>query len=144
MKVNVLNRGQGPILVGNDVLRGQSGNDHIEGGRNNDTIHGGSGNDHIQGDAGTDILTGGTGNDIFFFLRDFDNDTITDFEDGIDLIHFRSIPPRDADTVIISQSGSDTLLQIGTDSIRLENINAADIDGSDFIFGNKTLPCMNV
>lgn len=48
---------------GNDRITGGNGNDLLFGGTGNDTISGGSGNDMLYGDSGNDTLDGGTGND---------------------------------------------------------------------------------
>ncbi|HEX8912167.1 MAG TPA: hypothetical protein VF796_07385, partial [Humisphaera sp.] len=42
-------------------LFGESGNDHVTGGRGNDFLHGGSGNDMLFGGDGNDTLDGGNG-----------------------------------------------------------------------------------
>jgi Ca2+-binding RTX toxin-like protein len=58
---------------GNDVLRGNNGNDTLTGGDGNDFLFagletniviGGTGDDHLIGSAGTNLLDGGEGNDI--------------------------------------------------------------------------------
>jgi Ca2+-binding RTX toxin-like protein len=80
---------------GNDRLFGQGGVDSVSGGAGLDTLSGGFGADHLQGGAaadvlrgnnGADVLTGGTGADIFEFHAGDDNDTITDWRDGVDEI----------------------------------------------------------
>jgi Ca2+-binding RTX toxin-like protein len=80
---------------GNDRLFGQGGVDSVSGGAGLDTLSGGFGADHLQGGAaadvlrgnnGADVLTGGTGADIFEFHAGDDDDTITDWRDGVDEI----------------------------------------------------------
>ena len=46
-----------------DVIRGYGGRDEIEGRGGNDRAYGGDGNDEIDGDGGNDRLYGNTGND---------------------------------------------------------------------------------
>ncbi len=58
----------------------------IEGGAGDDTLTGGVGNDTVAGGAGNDTLTGGGGSDIFVFAAGDGDDTITDFEVGIDTL----------------------------------------------------------
>ena len=72
---------------GNDLLLGGAGGDVINGGTGNDTLYGDSGDLTPIGDAGGDVLTGGTGNDTFEF-KYTKNETITDFQSGIDLLSF--------------------------------------------------------
>jgi uncharacterized delta-60 repeat protein len=93
---------------GDDTLNGNSGDDLLEGGAGVDTLNGGRGNDFLRGEAGNDILdggsgrdiliggagadslTGGTGRDTFVLYSQSEGvDTITDFEDGFDLIDLR-------------------------------------------------------
>ena len=78
-----------------DVLRGFDGNDRLFGGGGRDTLFGGFGNDTLSGDlgddtlggeAGRDVLAGGFGRDQFEFSRNYDRDTIVDFEDDADTI----------------------------------------------------------
>ncbi|MEM7766525.1 MAG: Ig-like domain-containing protein, partial [Pseudomonadota bacterium] len=68
---------------GDDVINGGGGIDTLFGGFGDDTINGGEGSDFINGDLGADTLTGGPGLDRFQGdARQFDGDTITDYEDG--------------------------------------------------------------
>ncbi len=48
---------------GNDVLHGRDGYDMITGGKGNDTLQGGAGNDRLFGEGGNDLLYGGAGDD---------------------------------------------------------------------------------
>jgi len=68
---NDLLRGEG----GDDYLDGGAGNDEIHGGDGNDTVIGGPGNDELFGSAGNDTITGGPGNDMLF--GSFGNDIIS-------------------------------------------------------------------
>ena len=52
-------------LHNESLLRGQDGNDAIEGGPERDTIVGGRGNDVLGGGGGADVLAGGMGDDRF-------------------------------------------------------------------------------
>lgn len=51
-------------------------------------INGTSGNDTLYDIGNRDILTGGAGADTFVLSHDGRRDTITDFEDGVDVIDF--------------------------------------------------------
>jgi Ca2+-binding RTX toxin-like protein len=73
---------------GNDVVYGGNGNDLVSGGAGNDKVVGGAGDDIIQAGPGDDVLSGDGGSDRFQFAGDFDHETVTDFEDGIDLLAF--------------------------------------------------------
>jgi VCBS repeat-containing protein len=77
---------------GNDIIDGGSGNDILYGGSGNDTIGGSADNDTIIGGYGADALTGDTGADTFVFLSLLDtNDTINDFQVGIDKLDLQAI-----------------------------------------------------
>ncbi|WP_299031809.1 DUF4214 domain-containing protein [uncultured Sulfitobacter sp.] len=77
------------------VLRGGAGADQLTGGAGADQIIGGGGDDRLQGGGGADIIVdgggsdrmwGGAGADIFVLAGDGANDTIEDFELGVDRI----------------------------------------------------------
>ena len=80
---------------GGDFLNGGDGDDYIEGNEGNDGIYGDEGNDYLIGGKGDDSLTGGEGDDrlkggpgadAFHFASGHGEDTILDFEDGVDEI----------------------------------------------------------
>jgi uncharacterized protein YkwD len=52
---------------GNDILRGNAGNDTLFGGSGNDRLFGNAGNDFISGGAGRDEVFGGAGNDVISY-----------------------------------------------------------------------------
>ena len=98
----------------------------ITGGSGNDTINAGGGNDIIIAGAGNDILNGGAGNDIFVFNPGFGHDTINGFDanpaNGQDLLDISGLgitAATFASEMAITDLGSDTLVQIGDDSILL-------------------------
>ena len=128
----------GDVLVGgagDDELHGGGGGDSLIGGTGNDILNGQSGNDYLLGGRGDDILIGGTGDDNFIFGSSFGNDTITDFDDGIDLIQVAIAGVSYSDLAIIS-SGSDTEVSVsghGT-TITLSNFDATNLSEEDFFF----------
>ncbi|ATE63470.1 calcium-binding protein [Rhizorhabdus dicambivorans] len=82
---------------GNDMVLGGAGNDSLRGGQDNDTLSGGAGNDALSGDLGVDQLTGGDGVDRFIFGAGGSTigssvDTVTDFQQGTDLIQLGFVP----------------------------------------------------
>ena len=48
---------------GNDILRGNGGNDTLQTGAGQDALYGGAGNDHVYAGFGQDLLYGGAGDD---------------------------------------------------------------------------------
>ena len=122
-------------LGGNDFIRGLSGNDTLNGGSGDDTLNGEAGEDILNGGNGDDILIGGAEADMFVMgVADWGNDTISDFQNGLDLIDLSGTGATDISDLTITQNGSDTLIEFGSNSITLENISSGAIDASDFIF----------
>ena len=142
--------------------------DGIFGGGGNDTLFGGGGGDVVSGGAGSDTISGGTGDDTLigdstfpvehpdeewvgeadtfvFSERYWGDDTIVDFNDGLDLIDFSGQATAIAFAdLTITQIGNDTEIAYTpppggfgtpiTNTITLLGISAGDIDGADFIF----------
>jgi len=75
-----------------DTLSGGALDDVIIAGAGDDTINGGAGDDILIDGAGSDVMTGGAGADIFTFDPDGDDDTIQDFERGIDALDLSFFP----------------------------------------------------
>ena len=74
-----------------DFLRGEAGDDTLRGDSGDDILAGENGDDILIGGAGADTLYGNAGADVFTFeaLSDslhWSQDTITDFDQGTDLI----------------------------------------------------------
>ena len=142
--------------MGDDILNGGAGADRLYGQTDNDTINGGAGNDLLYGQQGNDILNagvgrdflfGGTGDDtltgggtdlerdLFVFQTGGGNDTVTDFENGVDKIQFRSITgtTQFSDLSISNNAAGDVVITYSEGTITLTGITSG-IDASDFIF----------
>ncbi len=139
---------------GNDLIKGGGGEDDLTGGNNNDRMYGGEGNDIIRADDGNDrlygedgddvlsgglgkdLMAGGSGFDTFVFEARGHRDTITDFEDGIDLLDFSGhLGINGIADLAISQNGSDALIVYGSsDQVTLLNTDMLTIEETDFIF----------
>ncbi len=130
---------------GNDVLSGGAGNDFLSGGNGQDILigglgvdrlDGGAGNDRLAGQGGNDQLTGGAGADLFYFNLNGGQDTITDFQNGIDKIVIGS----DIASVNLFEFQGSAALELTSGSassatyVRLLGVPVSQIDGSDFIF----------
>ncbi len=77
---------------GDDMIHGDTGDDRITGGAGDDRIKAGAGDDRIRLETGNDTVTGGGGADRFLFTSNQSGlHTITDFEVGIDRLHFTGI-----------------------------------------------------
>ena len=134
---------------GDDTLWGGEEGDRFFGGQGNDVVDGGTGNDTIYGDAGFDTIIGGADDDLLFgsfnadefvFSNNHGNDTLADFDafndsEIMDFSHLSSFT-RFSDVMGSAvQTGNDVVINTGGgNSIRLSNINLADLDADDFVF----------
>ncbi len=86
----MMGSGSGKNLIMSSIfsssLSGSSGDDLLLSGTAGDTINGGSGNDIIIGGKGNDTLTGGIGVDTFVLNPGDGIDTITDADNGDNII----------------------------------------------------------
>lgn len=122
-------------LTGNDL------NNQLFGNAENNILRGGTGRDTLTGGRGDDTLTGGTGSDTFVFVRLDGQDRITDFvaagpgSDKIDLSgHSQITSFADLQANHLSAVGNGVLITSGSHSIRLVNVQLADLNATDFIF----------
>ncbi|MFN3459389.1 MAG: autotransporter-associated beta strand repeat-containing protein [Oceanibaculum sp.] len=139
---------------GNNWAQGNQGSDTIIGGQGNDTIRGGKGHDSLNGGAGDDVLYSGMGNDTLeggtgadkFYLKGFDpafpnavlTPTITDFEQGVDLLAVENATLAELETAIASQivTEAGVVLTVAGASITLLGISeltTADIDAGFYV-----------
>ncbi len=118
---------------GNDRLKGGSWHDLLFGDAGDDTLVGGGGDDRMTGGAGADRLTGGGGADRFVFLGGDDDDVITDFERGRDLIDLSLQGIGFAD-LTLATIGGDTRISFVGGTITLDQIRGDLLDASDFSF----------
>ncbi|GKY89225.1 hypothetical protein STA1M1_30940 [Sinisalibacter aestuarii] len=118
-----------------NILRGRSGDDVLNGGAGDDVINGENGVDTINGGADDDVLYGGNDADTFVFDPNWGNDTIVDFEDGVDLLDFSAFAGLDFSGLTVVPSGSETTISITGDPLNTILVQGgATIDSSDFIF----------
>ena len=102
-----------------------------------DVLNGGEGDDTIEGGGGNDTLTGGSGEDTFVFLRSSreDADTVTDFEDGLDLFDVSEFGFTSVADITVEQAGANTLITFDAlNSVTLSNTDANLIEDQDFLF----------
>jgi len=122
--------------AGRDSLVGGSGDDILFGGVGPDTLRGGSGNDTLVGGEGDDTLFGNGGADIFTFDVGDGHDTVSDFQDGTDLLDFTDFNFASANEArqLATNQGGDVLFDFGGgDTLLVENITKAQLTGADFI-----------
>ncbi len=119
--------------LGNDFLDGSQKDDSLYGGKGNDTLLGGNGDDLLDGGLGNDSLTGGNGVDRFLLAANSGTDTITDFEDGKDLLKLDS--GLTFSQISITTSNSATFIRLretGEILATLNGVNANQITLADF------------
>ena len=95
-----------------DDLDGGEGTDDLDGGAGADLLNGGQGDDALDGGKGDDRLIGGAGRDDFELSAG--EDTILDFEDGIDVVSVRSFKD-----LTLEQDGDDVLIKRGDQQTRV-------------------------
>ena len=126
---------------GNDVIVSDAGSDTLYGGAGNDTLRGEGDADTLYGGAGSDVLYGGDGADVFHFASGSGEDTIADFEDGVDHIQLDGslgITFGDAgalDDLVDqdTQSGNAIVTVSDSDKVELIGISDTDLTWDDFI-----------
>jgi Ca2+-binding RTX toxin-like protein len=129
-----------------DYLYGSNDANRIIGGGGDDFMSAGGGNDILSGGSGNDVLVGGSGSDTFVFSvttfgQPSGSDVISDFEVGVDVLHFDKFGWQTAsmNDLVLSQVGSDTLITYGSagESITLTGVNLSQLMASashDFLF----------
>lgn len=127
---------------GDDLLNGFNTADTLDGGAGNDTLNGAEGNDLLYGGDGNDVLNGGTGNDTM--RGGFGNDTyvvdslgdviLENSNEGIDTIESSiSIPsPLSANIENLRLTGNGNLTGIGNSANNLITGN----QGANYLVGN--------
>ncbi|MEZ9527130.1 tandem-95 repeat protein [Enterovibrio norvegicus] len=123
-----------------DVIGGDTQNNHLSGGRGNDVINGGEGNDTLSGGRGADVLVGGLGTDIADYSLSFEHividlatNTLTGGDaEGDSLVGIEIIQGSYHDDVIIGDE-ADNILRGGQGADQLrggEGFDTADYSGS--------------
>lgn len=109
--------------------RGGGGNDRIViSGVSADVVIGGDGDDWIDAGLGKDRITGGAGRDTIVVRAGSGVDTVTDFQDGFDMIRLEGI----ASVTTASVSGG-VKLSFGADSITLMGATLTQVTTADYM-----------
>lgn len=117
---------------GKDTLSGNGGNDTLSGGNGADSLLGGAGNDLLDGGNGPDQLTGGSGRDRFVLSSHAGGDAIADFTDEVDVLAISG--SLTFGQLTITDSGSDTLIQLGNTTLAtLTGVASNLIGANDFV-----------
>lgn len=127
---------------GNDFMYGGTGHDYMKGGRHNDKLVGNTGRDTLKGDGGRDRLLGGdgddklyggSGKDTFVFAASGDDDTIYDYQHGLDRLEIKGVVSGFGD-LTITDLGDDTLIEFTGNSITLLDTDSSILTAGDFNF----------
>jgi Ca2+-binding RTX toxin-like protein len=126
------------VLTGKRAING-TGNDlgNLMAGITTDNkLRGGAGDDILDGRKGNDILVGGQDADTFLFATGHGNDTIVDFQNGVDKIDLTAWDGIDSyiDMILghLTVDGNDLVITNGDDTLRLRNVDVAELDSTDF------------
>jgi Ca2+-binding RTX toxin-like protein len=118
-----------------ESIVGSNFNDIIGMGDFADTIIGGAGNDILLGMGGNDTLWGGSGNDFFAYTSTaFGNDTIRDFQDGLDRIDFSRVAGVNYASLAITSVAGGVQVGLGASSILIAGASIGQINQADFLF----------
>ncbi len=134
---------------GNDVLDGEAGNDWLNGGQDDDVLVGGVGRDVLSSIGGNVTLTGGAlaadggaggspgdgERDVFAVTNAHERTvTITDFEQGVDVINLRSFGVTDPGAEIAQTvNGGDRVLEINDTTIVLDGLAGVTLSTDDMM-----------
>ncbi|KZK83722.1 Lipase precursor [Pseudovibrio sp. W64] len=125
-------------FAGDDHLRGEDGNDQLLGGSGDDILEGGDGNDVLRDGAGRDFLVGGDGADTFCFADDGVKDVIDDFDVGEDTIDLSaagvsSFSELDIDETVL---GGWITISYGNDVLEVDTgwLFTHSLSAEDFVF----------
>lgn len=123
-----------------EIVRGSSHDDVLRGTFGQNRLEGGGGDDILQGRGGGDTYNGGVGDDTFVFQNGFALEVIEDFNEfssgeKIDLSAVTNITDfADLAANHLTQNGLHADITDGAGTIRLLNVQIANLDSGDFIF----------
>jgi VCBS repeat-containing protein len=130
------------ISVNDDAGEGQVINgtnasfETLIGGIGDDTINSFNGQDVLDGREGDDILTGGLGQQRFIVgVNAGDNDIITNFQTGLDLIDLTAFTNLSSlGDLTMSQQGADVVIDLGNgQDLTLQNVQVGDLRTNNFV-----------
>ena len=109
-------------------LKGNSGDNRLEGG---------GGMDYFKSGKGDDVLVGGTESDLFYFAKHHDDDTIIDFQTGLDVIKLVDwIPAQGFDDIMAYTSNvrGNAVISFEDSSLTLLGVLKSELSATDFVF----------
>ncbi|PTQ74990.1 calcium-binding protein [Celeribacter persicus] len=119
---------------GPDRLYGQDGNDVIYGGDGTDRLYGGDGDDRLEGGMANDILLGEAGADVFVFDATSGEDTVRDYEIGLDSLYFDIAGYSKSDLSYGETADGNLVVLWAGQSVILEGLTLADAPDLTLLF----------
>lgn len=118
----------------NDTLTGGTSGDVLSGGAGQDCLDGGSGNDILIDGTGADTLSGGAGSDIFVLTQDGADDTILDYQAGIDRLDLTGWGRiYSVDALSLVQTATGVIITYLNEVLVIQSSNGQPIDPSAFL-----------
>ena len=106
------------------------------GGEGNDRLFGNSNDDILRGGVGDDTLRGGMGNDLFVYSTGNGNDTIEDFQNGLDKIDVSGTGITSFSNLTITATAGNVIIGVADGTITLTGVTIGIVHTSDFIFSS--------
>ncbi|WP_422028784.1 DUF4214 domain-containing protein [Roseovarius sp.] len=130
---------------GNDViyLQDVSGDHLVFGDDGDDEIRTHDGNDILNGGGGNDSLTGGDGADTFVLSPGDGQDTITDFELGLDTIDLSAFDRSDAEDAVENAAPGSAIITFSDGTvltIQGDNVTPETLSQNDIVFADNVEP----
>jgi serralysin len=117
----------------NDTLYGGV-QDLVMGGAGNDIIIGGAGFQRIIGETGDDTLTGGADGDRFEFADNWEDDSITDFAIGQDVIYMTGVTGLDSfSQLVVTDVAGGAQVAFGGNTLLLSGLASSSVTDSLFV-----------
>ncbi|WP_238365050.1 calcium-binding protein [Mesobacterium pallidum] len=118
---------------GSDTLYGNDMDDYLGGNLGNDVLYGGTGRDRLEGGEHDDLIYGGAGADDFRFNSATGNDTIGDFEQGLDKLRLYG-HDGGFGSLGFSTSGDDLIVAHSEGTITLAGLAGIVLTQADITF----------
>jgi len=115
--------------VSAEVLTGTNFRDNLFGYGGADTINAGVADDYLQGGLGADVLDGGGGNDYFVWASGDGNDVLSDTSTSTAEVDTLELTNVSSSAAVLTKSGADLLVTIGSETITVKNRFNAGADG---------------
>jgi Ca2+-binding RTX toxin-like protein len=128
---------QAPMQIGtvfDDTLTGTAAADLLSGGAGQDMLLGGDGSDILMDGTGSDTLSGGAGSDVFVIGLDGAQDTILDYQAGVDRLDLTGWGRiYSVDDLTIEQTATGAIISFRDEVLTLQSANGQPLLPSVFL-----------